>query len=259
MIPTIEDIAAALYRVEKGESVAAVARSSSIKRSTIHKYKTMKKATGSITIGKQGLKPLLPIHLEKDLVTWIAAMQRAGWRVERYEVVMKANKILNTTLAFLDRLDVIGAINRNVTRWSSTYSMLKRYVAIHTYIRLLGDRNILHLTPTDDQDDEIDALLLVLDELESVTLALQEVATSMLDVRNLFDECMLLHSSASKRLASNSAVVGHADFEVAITKILDQSVSSMSDGQVASVDRLKLHPKALDASQDKPLTLAQRA
>ncbi|RLN93348.1 hypothetical protein DYB28_001936 [Aphanomyces astaci] len=137
--------------------------------------------------------------------------------------------------------------------------MLKRYVAIHTYIRLLGDRNILHLTPTDDQDDEIDALLLVLDELESVTLALQEVATSMLDVRNLFDECMLLHPSASKRLASNSAVVGHADFEVAITKILDQSVSSMSDGQVASVDRLKLHPKALDASQDKPLTLAQRA
>ncbi|ETV79220.1 hypothetical protein H257_07287 [Aphanomyces astaci] len=49
-----------------------------------------------------------------------------------------------------------GAINRNVTRWSSTYSMLKRYVAILTYIRLLVDRNILHLTPTDDQDDEID-------------------------------------------------------------------------------------------------------
>ncbi|RQM31323.1 hypothetical protein B5M09_013747 [Aphanomyces astaci] len=123
----------------------------------------------------------------------------------------------------------------------------------------LGDRNVLHLTPTDDQDDEIDALLLELDELESVTLALQEEATSMLDVRNLFDECMLLHSSASKRLASNSAVVGHADFEVAITKILDQSVASMSDGQVASVDRLKMPPKVLDASQDKPLTLAQRA
>ncbi|RHY44050.1 hypothetical protein DYB34_012661 [Aphanomyces astaci] len=169
-------------------------------------------------------------------------------------------KLKNLKLAAkLRRLTPLGAINRNVTRWSSTYSMLKRYVAIRTYIRLLGDRNILHLTPTDDQDDEIDALLLVLDELESVTLALQEVATSMLDVRNLFDECMLLHPSASKRLASNSAVVGHADFEVAITKILDQSVSSMSDGQVASVDRLKLPPKALDASQDKPLTLAQRA
>ncbi|ETV84117.1 hypothetical protein H257_03427 [Aphanomyces astaci] len=85
-------------------------------------------------------------------------------------------------------------------------SMLKRYVAIRTYIRLLGDRNILNLTPTDDQDDEIDALLIVLDEYESVTLALQEDATSMLDVRNLFDECMLLHPSASKRLTSNSGI-----------------------------------------------------
>ncbi|KAF0773784.1 hypothetical protein AaE_002123, partial [Aphanomyces astaci] len=95
MAPTIEDIAAALYRFEKGESVVAVARSSNIKRTMIHKYKKMKKATGSITIGKQGLKPLLPSHLEKDLVTWIAVMQRAGWPVERYEVMIKANKILN--------------------------------------------------------------------------------------------------------------------------------------------------------------------
>ncbi|ETV79221.1 hypothetical protein H257_07288 [Aphanomyces astaci] len=80
----------------------------------------------------------------------------------------------------------------------------------------------------------------------------------MLDIRNLFDECML-HPSASKRLASNSGVVGHANFEVAITKILDQSIATMSNGQVASVDRLKMAPKVLDASQDKPLTLAQRA
>ncbi|ETV65879.1 hypothetical protein H257_17519 [Aphanomyces astaci] len=74
--------------------------------------------------------------------------------------------------------------------------MLKRYVAIGTYTRLLGDHSIFHLIPTDNEDDEIDALLLVLDDLESATLALQE-ATSILDVRNLFDECTLLYPSAS--------------------------------------------------------------
>ncbi|RHY54117.1 hypothetical protein DYB30_013553, partial [Aphanomyces astaci] len=79
----------------------------------------------------------------------------------------------------------------------STCSMLKRYVAIGTYTRLLGDRNIFHLIPNDDEDDDIDALLLVLDDLESATLALQEEATSILDVRNLFDECTLLYPSAS--------------------------------------------------------------
>ncbi|KAF0684308.1 Aste57867_23705 [Aphanomyces stellatus] len=55
----------------------------------------MKPESGSITIEKRGPKPYLPSHVEQDLVSWIAAMQRVGWPVERYEVILKASQIIS--------------------------------------------------------------------------------------------------------------------------------------------------------------------
>ncbi|RHZ41696.1 hypothetical protein DYB26_014271 [Aphanomyces astaci] len=55
----------------------------------------MKAQTGSITIKKRGVKPFMPPDMEDDLVSWIEAMQRSGWPVERYEVILKASHIMS--------------------------------------------------------------------------------------------------------------------------------------------------------------------
>ena len=95
MPPTIEDIKAAERRLDAGESTAAVARSSALKRTALYKYLKMRTDTGFITINRRGAKPAIPINVENDLVAWIAAMQRAGWPVEHYEVILKASQILS--------------------------------------------------------------------------------------------------------------------------------------------------------------------
>ncbi|KAF0684085.1 Aste57867_23931 [Aphanomyces stellatus] len=94
MAPTLDDIIAALSRIEQGETPSAVARSSPLKRTSIYKYMKMREKTGSIQIGKRGAKLCMPLNLEEDLVTWVAVMQRAGWPVEPYEVIIKASTIV---------------------------------------------------------------------------------------------------------------------------------------------------------------------
>jgi len=94
MQPTLQDIEAAVARVESGEAIAAVVRSSALSQSMLYKYVHMKKETGTVAIMKRGPPPLIPNNLEHDLVTWIAAMQRASWPVERFEMMLKAGQIL---------------------------------------------------------------------------------------------------------------------------------------------------------------------
>ncbi|RHY81710.1 hypothetical protein DYB31_004944, partial [Aphanomyces astaci] len=55
----------------------------------------MKAQTGSIIIKKRGVKPFMPPDMEDDLVSWIEAMQRSRWPVERYEVILKASHIMS--------------------------------------------------------------------------------------------------------------------------------------------------------------------
>ncbi|KAF0717387.1 Aste57867_2322 [Aphanomyces stellatus] len=90
----MDDIIAAMSRIEQGETPSAVARSSPLKSTSIYKYMKMREKTGSIQIGKWGAKPFMPLNLVEDLVTWIAAMQRAGWPVEPYEVIIKSSTIV---------------------------------------------------------------------------------------------------------------------------------------------------------------------
>ncbi|ETV75985.1 hypothetical protein H257_09939 [Aphanomyces astaci] len=94
MQPSYDDIVAVLKRVENGETVAAVARSSPLKWTSMFKYIKMKPDTGAISIGQRGVKQVLPYDMKRDLVTWITAMQQAGWPVERFEIIIKASQIL---------------------------------------------------------------------------------------------------------------------------------------------------------------------
>ncbi|RLO06346.1 hypothetical protein DYB28_000257 [Aphanomyces astaci] len=73
--------------------------------------------------------------------------------------------------ARLRRLTPLRAKTLNATRWTSGFS-LTRYSAIKTFIGQTGDNDIdmLRLSPVEER--EVDALLVVLGDLSSITLAL---------------------------------------------------------------------------------------
>ncbi|OQR86323.1 hypothetical protein ACHHYP_20493 [Achlya hypogyna] len=80
MLHNINDILAAVNRhLVDGTSMAAVARSSPLSQTTIKYYAKMKKDTADI---------------EDDLVSWAAAMHRAGWPVDQHDMIEKANQVL---------------------------------------------------------------------------------------------------------------------------------------------------------------------
>ncbi|KAF0718964.1 hypothetical protein AaE_010537 [Aphanomyces astaci] len=101
MVATIEQIEEAVQRVLRGESKAAVVRSSQVKRTTLFKF--LKAATSSEAIkrNKCGPKPLIPNDVEDDVVAWVASMQRAGCPVTRHDVLIKARQtvLLHTGVA----------------------------------------------------------------------------------------------------------------------------------------------------------------
>lgn len=87
------DLEAAAARVLGGEKISAVVATSTVSRSTL------KRRLQEIKSGKQrerrrpGPKPILPAECEADLVTWVAAMQRAKLPVEPWEVIETANEL----------------------------------------------------------------------------------------------------------------------------------------------------------------------
>ncbi|KAG6966181.1 hypothetical protein JG687_00005010 [Phytophthora cactorum] len=82
----------------------------------------------------------------------------------------------------LAKLTPLRAKARNVTRWSSTYGMLQRYVKIRAYIRQLGA--VEDLTPRSGKHKKLVSLLSHLEKFESVCKHLQSEATSMSEICN---------------------------------------------------------------------------
>ncbi|OAF66609.1 hypothetical protein A3Q56_05667, partial [Intoshia linei] len=78
----------------------------------------------------------------------------------------------------------------NVTRWCSTAEMINRNSNAHK-------------------------------KINSVTLALQQTSTDMIDVRNIFKELVIQYSSMSRYLNEDSKIVLNKHFEKRVVKILD--------------------------------------
>ncbi|RHY05928.1 hypothetical protein DYB37_012316 [Aphanomyces astaci] len=160
--------------------------------------------------------------------------------------------------AKLRRLTPLAVKTRNVTRWSSTYAMLRRYSDTKHFIRQVNDRSVLPYLLSSDQDKEVDKLLLLLADLNSATVALQSEVATMAFVRVLFDETMRTYPSARSRLGVDADIVHFQDFENAVVKIMNQSANTMSVGELESVGRLKSTAKPSSEAQDKPTTILER-
>jgi len=148
---------------------------------------------------------------------------------------------------------------RNVTRWSSTYEMLRRYKRLRRFLPLLNLDEIEDLLPSSRQDRDIDNLLTLLAELDLVTKALQAEDRTLVEVRNLFDEVMTsVERETGHRLGEDANIIHDKVFESAVRKIqrgrqddltLDEAVAvrglRRNNTEVRMQDTLSLVERAL--------------
>ncbi|KAG3111568.1 hypothetical protein PI125_g9014 [Phytophthora idaei] len=135
----------------------------------------------------------------------------------------------------LAKLTPLRAKTRNVTRWSSTYEMLQRYVKIRAHIRQL--EAVEDLTPRSGKHKKLVSLLSHLEKFESVCKRLQSEATSMSEVRLLFDSVVSDYPIMGEYLKSNAKIVHSPAFENGLVKICNGE--KLSTAESVAHDQMK--------------------
>ncbi|RLO06368.1 hypothetical protein DYB28_011580 [Aphanomyces astaci] len=179
--------------------------------------------------------------------------------LSNHDVVIQKVNILMRKLrnilpaSCLRRLTPLWAKTLNATRWTSAFCMLTPYSAIKTFIGHMGDNDIdmLRLSPVEER--KVDALLVVLGDLNSITLALQNEECTVFDVRRIFDTVVEDYPDAARRLGETADIVHYPGFESGVVKILRGNEEGMSATEVRDVQ-----PLASSAAQPI-LPLSQRA
>ena len=177
--------------------------------------------------------------------------------VEKVHTLMVSLKSLNNAVA-LRRLAWQKRLQpklRNVTRWSSTYAMLKRYMELKPLLRSMPPAVII-LLPTHTEEMLLEEAMAVFAKIDSVTTILQFRSTSMNDVRALFDGLMALHPQMEVNLSPRAHVVENPDFENAVVKLQRGDVLSARDK--AALQRFKLTSRVAPLEQDDQASFAQQ-
>jgi hypothetical protein len=156
---------------------------------------------------------------------------------------------------------LLKAKTRNLTRWSSTHDMVKRYFSIREFLPLLKLDYIDSLLPSIRQERELEVLLSVMENLESVTKALQKEDLNIGSVRSLFDAVIEEHPDMKARLSNSADIVVDATFESAISKIDLGSTESLTRAEKESVKHLIICNSSFEESNSvqKLLSFAERA
>ncbi|EGZ27587.1 hypothetical protein PHYSODRAFT_261622 [Phytophthora sojae] len=123
------------------------------------------------------------------------------------------DKKVPTFFAKLSAKTPLTAGLRQDTRWSSAFSMLKRYFMLHVTGKPPGRRVCLQ-APAGD-------------------------AFTLMDVRVLFGELLKSHPSFAKYLATDADIGHSAVFEQAVVKVLDAQAALLTDGEVAALEPFK--------------------
>ncbi|EGZ19787.1 hypothetical protein PHYSODRAFT_495083 [Phytophthora sojae] len=104
-------------------------------------------------------------------------------------------------------------IKRNVTRWSSTFTMVERYIRIRAEIKKVDA--VEKMVPTGGKRRKLVALFEHLKKFESVCKRLQREDTDMGEVRLMFDSLIVEYPVMSEHLKSTAKIVHTPAFESA--------------------------------------------
>jgi hypothetical protein len=123
-------------------------------------------------------------------------------------------------------------IIRNVTRWSSTYEMLKRFFRIQEFIDK-SDETLAMNMPSAMEMIALKDAMRDLEQFQCTTILLQDVKRNLADVRSIFDEMLDHYPTMDHYLASYGGIVHSPDFESAIVKVIDDDTISLNNTEKA--------------------------
>jgi hypothetical protein len=146
---------------------------------------------------------------------------------------------------------------RNVTRWSSTYTMIDRFIKLLEFDIATIDPEIAAMMPTRQDLQEITQLHQNLKNFQSCTMKLQESHIDLLDVRLLFDG-LIADWRMESALGPNARIVHSANFERAILKVLETQTQGLPDPTLlpADIASLKLFKKPAVETSTPPAEAA---
>lgn len=176
-------------------------------------------------------------------------------------------------------------VQRNATRWSSTFAMVKCYYALKDSLDL-QDKEIAQVYPSASEELRLDKLFEDLKDLESISKRLQcdtdeneesnvftaeskkpaRRALSLAEVRTLFDGVVKAFPASKEHLAQRvdstasrgrTGVVKSPDFENGIVKVLFGEEAKLTAKEEAALARLRVTESDREEPEER-LSFAER-
>jgi hypothetical protein len=124
----------------------------------------------------------------------------------------------------LRELTELVPLLENDTRWSSTYTMIKRFFRIEDELRLVDDVEV----PRKASLQCVRDLLPTLEKFDSIIVDLQTAGITVAYVRGTFDVLLDDFPELSHYLAQDAEIVHVPRFESAVTKVLNNTTGDLS-------------------------------
>ena len=137
----------------------------------------------------------------------------------------------------------------NLTRWSSTYNMLIRYIDIEPHIRAGRFPSSLKLLDADNFS-ALQQLIARLQDFHFISLKLQEDNTTMAFTRGMFDKLIRKVPSTASHLEWNSNIVHSPTFESAVVKLQRGEEDTLNSEERRAVECF-LKPNCVDLSTEE--------
>ena len=175
-------------------------------------------------------------------------------------------KQINALMVYLCKIKQAGKlrtqtdlepVTRNVTRWSSTFAMLKRFFELRPFLDE-SDKALVCNLPSGRECLLLQKLLEDLTELESITIQLQESSISLSDVRSIFDVCIESYPLMKHYLAADAKIVHCPNFESGILKVIDGDIESLSQPELNCVSVFSKEIICVLEKEPISMTLAQK-
>ena len=142
----------------------------------------------------------------------------------------------------LELITELRPIQKNETRWSSTFEMVSRFLEIHSLVSptdFYDDPSLSDFVPSHREKHEISTLHVTLQKLDSITKSLQKADLDLAEVRFLFDHAILEFPVLDEYCGPNAKIIHSPFFEKTVVKILNGDEKSLTTEEAQSVQKLK--------------------
>jgi hypothetical protein len=160
-------------------------------------------------------------------------------------------------MKLLQKLKVAGEMRRRTkllaltsieTRWTATYTMLRRYTELKPFLDVTNP-DLVALLPDAVEELQLQSLLSSLKQLHEVTLFLQQgEGVSLAEVRDVFDVLCSHFPTCASHLAPDAQIIASPYFESAIVKIINGENETLTDIEKGKVQCFLRHADPVEVA-----------